>query len=186
MPLPVGTWALLVGLQGVRLTRTWKLIRSQCSWPEESSTALFVYRSTPSSRWARGVYRRSSMVALYLMPGGGRGQGPEGEATFPLTTVCLSFKTAPGSQPPPGSPPGWPHRAAPLPSGGPVWAGNSVQRAGDEGERRQERNRREEEGRGGGREIRLTVRESERGGNGGQGECSRRRGDRTRVRVMPM
>lgn len=72
------------------------MIRSQCSWLEESRTALFVYRSPPSSRWARGVYRLSSMVALYLMPRGGRGQDHEGEVTFPSKTVCLSFKIASG------------------------------------------------------------------------------------------
>lgn len=78
-----------------KLTKTWKLIRSQCSWPEESRTALLVYRSPPSSRCARGVYRLSSMVMLYLMPRGGRGHD-EGGATFPPKTVCLSFKIASG------------------------------------------------------------------------------------------
>lgn len=91
-PFRVGAWAPLVGLLGIRLTRTWKLIRSQCSWPEERRTALLVYRSPLSSRWARGVYRFSSMVALYLMPRGRREQDHEGRATFPPKTVASLLK----------------------------------------------------------------------------------------------
>ena len=82
------------GLQGIWLTSTWKLIRSQCSWPEERRAALLVYRSPPSSRWARGVYRLSSMVALYLMPGGRRGQDHGGGATFPPKTVYFPLQIA--------------------------------------------------------------------------------------------
>ena len=92
--LPGGAWALLLGLQGIQLTSTWKLIRSQCSWPEESRAALLVYRSPPSSRWARGVYRLSSMVALYLMPGGRRGEDHGGGATSPPKTVYFPLQIA--------------------------------------------------------------------------------------------
>lgn len=85
----------LLGLPGIRLTSTWKLIRSQCSWPEESRAALLVYRSPPSSRWALGVYRLSSMVALYLMPGGRKGHDYGGGASHaPIKDILPLFKNS--------------------------------------------------------------------------------------------
>lgn len=42
------------------------------------------------------MYRLSSMVALYMIPGGSRGQDYEGGDIFLSKTVCLCFKIASG------------------------------------------------------------------------------------------
>lgn len=97
---------LLVGLRAclwaAGLTRTWKLIFWQCSWPEESKTALLVNWSPPSSRCARGMYRLSSMVALYLMPGREKDKTKLALHPHPKWFTCLAS--------------GWPH---------PSWAAGS-------------------------------------------------------------
>lgn len=87
-------WTLLVGLRAclwvAGLTRTWKLIFWQCSWPEESTTALLVNWSAPSSRCARGMYRLSSMVALYLMPGREKDKTKLALHPHPRLFTCLA------------------------------------------------------------------------------------------------
>lgn len=83
------------------------------------------------------------MVALYLIPGEGRGQDHEGEATFPPKMVCL-WKVSLLQE----ALQAVQERAAPFPSGDPVWVGNShveSKRCSEKGEKKGPEEKREAE-----------------------------------------